>query len=603
MKGAVRRGSGRVEIPSRGGVDLIDSRRRQCSDSFDEVKIFSEARQHIATPSRIAGMTNAHPDCYDRIPCGLHPIGPGQQPGRDGIEMAEFTFAPLTPVSFLDRAVAVFSDRTAIVDGERTFTYRDMSSRCRRLAGALAAEGVGREERVAALCTNSHVMLELHNAIPMVGAALVALNTRLSADEMADLLDHSGSSVLIATHEFADRARQLADRAGLPCFIAGGPEDSYEAWIAGAAEARLAQIQEHQLLAINYTSGTTGRPKGVMYNHRGAYLQATAMAYHARLGPGARYLWTLPMFHCNGWCFTWAVTAAGGTHVCLRAVNTAEIWRLLRDERITHFSAAPTVLTMIAEDPAAGELNHEVHVDTGGAPPSATLLARMAAMNFAVTHLYGLTETYGPIAINEWQPEWDELSGEEQATLRARQGASNIVARPLRVLDESGRDIPADGRTVGEIAVSGNDVMFGYYRDDEATREVTRSGCFLTGDLAVMHPDGYVEIRDRSKDIIISGGENIASVEVEQVLDSHPSVLESAVVGLAHERWGEVPVAFVNLRIEDVDADTLVEYARDRLARYKVPKRFVFGELPKTSTGKIQKTILRAWADERYGKP
>jgi fatty-acyl-CoA synthase len=516
--------------------------------------------------------------------------------------MAEFTFAPLTPASFLDRAAAVFAGRTAIVDGEHRFTYRDMSGRCRRLAGALAALGVGYEDRVAALCANSHVMLELHYAVPMLGAALVTLNTRLSADEMTGLLDHSGASVLVATHEFADRTRHLAERAGVPCFIAGGPDDSYEAWITGAAEVSPRPVDERQLLAVNYTSGTTGRPKGVMYHHRGAYLQATAMAYHARLGPGARYLWTLPMFHCNGWCFTWAVTAAGGTHVCLRAVDTAEIWRLLREEGITHFSAAPTVLTMIAEDPAAAPLDHDVHVDTGGAPPSATLLARMESMNLAVTHLYGLTETYGPLAINEWQPEWNKLPGQEQATLRARQGAPNIIARPLRVLDDNGRDAPADGETIGEIAVSGNDVMLGYYCDDEATREVTRSGCFLTGDLAVMHPDGYVEIRDRSKDIIISGGENIASVEVEQVLDSHPSVVESAVVGVPHERWGEVPVAFVTLRT-DVDADALTQYARERLARYKIPKRFEFSELPKTSTGKIQKNVLRDRAHELKESP
>ena len=517
--------------------------------------------------------------------------------------MAEFTFTPLTPASFLDRAAAVFAGRTAIIDGERRFTYRDMSGRCRRLAGALAALGVGREDRVAALCTNSHVMLELHHAVPMLGAALVTLNTRLSADEMAALLAHSGASVLVATHEFADRARHLARRAGLPYFIAGGPADSYEDGIAGADEAVPAPVDERQLLAINYTSGTTGRPKGVMYHHRGAYLQAAAMAYHARLGPGARYLWTLPMFHCNGWCFPWAVTAAGGTHVCLRAVDTAEIWRLLRDEGITHFSVAPTVLTMIAEDPAAGPLDHEVHVDTGGAPPSATLLARMGKMGFAVTHLYGLTETYGPLAINEWQPEWEELPPDERARLRARQGAPNLIARPLRVLDDDGRDVPADGETIGEIAVAGNDVMLGYYRDEQATREVTRSGCFLTGDLAVMHPDGYVEIRDRSKDIIISGGENIASVEVEQVLDSHPAVIESAVVGMPHQRWGEVPVAFVTLRKHDVDAAALTEYARERLARYKVPKRFEFGELPKTSTGKIQKTILRGRVTELPGNP
>ncbi len=518
--------------------------------------------------------------------------------------MAEFTFAPLTPASFLDRSAAVFADRIAIVDGERRFTYQDMSDRCRRLIAALAAQGVGHEDRVAALCANSHVMLELHHAVPALGAVLVTVNVRLSAAEMAGILDHSGASLLVATHEFADRARELAGQLNLPCFIAGGSSDSYEGWIAGADPAGVSpgEIDERQLLAINYTSGTTGRPKGVMYHHRGAYLQAAAMAYHARLGPGARYLWTLPMFHCNGWCFTWAVTAAGGTHVCLRAVDTAEIWRLLRTEGITHFSAAPTVLTMIAEDPAAGILDHPVHVDTGGAPPSATLLARLDKMRFSVTHLYGLTETYGPLAINEWQPEWDSLEPAEQATLRARQGAPNIIARPLRVLDKQGRDVPPDGETIGEIAVSGNNVMLGYYRDDEATREVTRSGCFLTGDLAVQHPDGYVEIRDRSKDIIISGGENIASVEVERVLDSHPSVVESAVVGVPDERWGEVPVAFVMLRkSEDVDAGTLADFARERLARYKVPKRFEFCELPKTSTGKIQKNVLRDMAKQRPG--
>ena len=516
--------------------------------------------------------------------------------------MAEFTFAPLTPASFLDRAAAVFADRIAIIDGERTFTYRDMSERCRRLAGALAAMGLGHEDRVAALCANSHVMLELHHAVPMRGAVLVTVNVRLSATEMAEILRHSGASLLVATHEFADLARRLAGELNLPYFVAGEPGDPYEAWIADAdpAAASPGEIDERQLLAINYTSGTTGRPKGVMYHHRGAYLQATAMAYHARLGPGARYLWTLPMFHCNGWCFTWAVTAAGGTHVCLRTVDTAEIWRLLRAEGITHFSAAPTVLTMIAEDSAAGPLDDEVHVDTGGAPPSATLLARLEKMRFAVTHLYGLTETYGPLAINEWQPEWNSLEPAEQATLRARQGAANIIARPLRVLDDEGRDVPADGETIGEIAVSGNDVMLGYYRDDEATREVTRSGCFLTGDLAVRHPDGYVEIRDRSKDIIVSGGENIASVEVERVLDSHPAVVESAVVGVPDERWGEVPVAFVALR-EEVGAAALADYARERLARYKVPKRFEFGDLPKTSTGKIQKNILRDMARQQHG--
>jgi fatty-acyl-CoA synthase len=514
--------------------------------------------------------------------------------------MAEFTFAPLTPASFLDRSAAVFADRIAVVDGERTFTYREMSDRCRRLTGALAAMGVGHEDRVAALCTNSHVMLELHHAVPMRGAALVSVNIRLSPAEMAEIIRHSGASLLVATHEFADLGGRLAGELDLPLVIAGGPGDDYEAWLADAdpAGAMAGQIDERQLLAINYTSGTTGRPKGVMYHHRGAYLQATAMAYHARLGPGTRYLWTLPMFHCNGWCFTWAVTAAGGTHVCLRAVDPAEIWRLLRTEGITHFSAAPTVLTMIAEDDAAERWITRctwTPVARRRRPPCWRAWTSCASPSPTCT---GLPRPTARWPSTNGSRKWDDLEPDRQAMLRARQGAPNIIARPLRVLDDHGRDVPSDGETIGEIAVSGNDVMLGYYRDDEATREVTRDGCFLTGDLAVMHPDGYVEIRDRSKDIIISGGENIASVEVEQVLDSHPSVVESAVVGMPHERWGEVPIAFVALRKDDVDADALTEYARDRLARYKVPKRFEFCELPKTSTGKIQKNVLRDQAHE-----
>jgi fatty-acyl-CoA synthase len=302
------------------------------------------------------------------------------------------------------------------------------------------------------------------------------------------------------------------------------------------------------------------------------------------------------MFHCDGWCFPWAVTAAGGTHVCLRAIDAEEIWRLLRTEGVTHFCAAPTVLTMIAGSSVADEgpeLDHRVTVATGGAPPSPTLLARMRSLGMDVTHLYGLTETYGPAVVNDWLPEWDDLSDDERAALQARQGVGNVVAVRLRVIDEqTGHDVPADGESMGELVLRGNDVMLGYYRDAAATAEVDAAGWFRTGDLGVVHPDGYVEIRDRSKDVIISGGENIASVEVERVLDSHPAVIESAVVGAPDERWGEVPVAYVSVR-EEVEADVLVEHVRTNLARYKAPKRVVFGELPKTSTGKIQKNVLR----------
>jgi fatty-acyl-CoA synthase len=510
--------------------------------------------------------------------------------------MAEFTFAPLTPAAFLRRSAAVFAYRTAVIDGDRQWTYREFARRCDALVRALDQLGVRPLDRVAALCANSHVLLELHHAVPARGAVLVPVNIRLAPSEIEYILRHSGARVLFTTAEFAETAAAVAAETGVRLIT----EDAYDQLLAAApAPVALDEVDERQLLAINYTSGTTGQPKGVMYHHRGAYLQAVAMCYHARLGPDARYLWTLPMFHCDGWCFTWAVTAAGGTHVCLRSLDVDEVWRRLRSDHITHFSAAPTVLTMIADAPAAAALPNDrtVHVDTGGAPPSPTLLARLDHLGLRVTHLYGLTETFGPLAINEWQAQWDSWSTEEQARLRARQGIGNIIAAPLRVVTPDGQDVPPDGATIGEIAVRGNDVMLGYYHDDEATDEVTLDGHMLTGDLAVVHPDGYVEIRDRRKDIIISGGENIASVEVEQALDSHPEVIESAVVGVPDPRWGEVPVAYVRTRSgAPIDTAELAAFVRSRLAGFKVPKAFHFADLPKTSTGKIQKSVLRAMA-------
>ncbi|MGI5274098.1 acyl--CoA ligase family protein [Nonomuraea sp. CA-218870] len=516
--------------------------------------------------------------------------------------MAPFTFTPLTPSAFLERSGLVFRDRLAVIDGSTRLTYGELLDRARRLTGALAGLGVGPGDRVAALCVNSHVMLELHNGVPMRSGVLVPLNIRLSAGELAHIVTHSGARVLVATAELAGRAREVAAATGVRLVVAGGPEDEYEALLAAAEPRPIACEDERGLLAINYTSGTTGRPKGVMYHHRGAYLQSLAMALHTGLGPGSAYLWTLPMFHCDGWCFTWAVTAAGGTHVCLRAVDPAEIWRLLREEDVTHFSAAPTVLTMIASAPEARvdvPLGRTVRVQTGGAPPTPTLLARMAELNMEVTHLYGLTETFGPVAVNQWQPQWDDLPPARRAELKARQGVGNTIAERIRVVDGSGADVPADGETIGEIVVRGNDVMLGYYRDEEATAEVDLDGWLRTGDLAVRHPDGYLEIRDRSKDIIISGGENIASVEVERVLDGHPSVLESAVVGVPHDKWGQVPVAFVAPRpgSPPVTEGDLITYVRERLAHFKAPRKVVFGELPKTSTGKIQKNVLRASGD------
>jgi fatty-acyl-CoA synthase len=520
--------------------------------------------------------------------------------------MAGFTFTPLTPSAYLDRAAWVFRDRTAVVDGERSFTYAEFADRAHRLAGALLGLGVPPGGRVAALCVNSHTMLELHNGVPLAGGVLVPLNIRLSRDELTYIVRHSGARILVATAELADVATDVAAAAGARAVIAGGEPDEYEALLASARPAAVPCEDERGLLAISYTSGTTGRPKGVMYHHRGAYLQALAAAFHARLAADSVYLWTLPMFHCDGWCFTWAATAAGATHLCLRTIDPARIWELLRTQGVTHFSAAPTVLTMIVNAPeatAGPPLAPPVQVQTGGAPPSPTLIAAMAGAGLRVTHLYGLTETYGPVAINDWHPDWNAKPPAEQAVLQARQGVGNVIAERLRVVGPDGRDVPADGATIGELVCRGNDLMLGYYRDEEATAAADLGGWFRTGDLAVMHPDGYAEIRDRAKDIIISGGENIASVEVERVLDSHPAVLESAVVGRPDDRWGEAAVAFVTLRPGGhTTPDELIGHVRARLAHFKAPREVTLvAELPKTSTGKIQKHVLRQQA--RAQKP
>lgn len=511
--------------------------------------------------------------------------------------MAEFTFEPMTPTAYLDRAGTVFAERTAIIDGTRTFSYASFAERSVKLANSLRARGLEIGARVAALCVNSHVMLELHNAVPRAGLALVPLNIRLSVDELSYIVEHSGAALMIATAEFANIAHEVASRVGVQLVVASGSGiDDYESLIEAGEAAALPPVDEGQLLGISYTSGTTGRPKGVMYHHRGAYLQALAMAYHCMLRPDSAYLWTLPMFHCHGWCFTWGVTAAGATHVCARTTDPEEVWRLLRAHNISHFCGAPTVLTMLANSPSAegAALHRPVDVMTGGSPPSPTLLTRMSRLGMTVTHLYGLTETYGPIAINQWQPAWDTLDEDARIALNARQGVGNVISTALRVLDEDGGDVPPDGVTIGEIACRGNNLMLGYYQDAEATKSVTLDGCFRTGDLGVMHPDGYVEIRDRGKDIIISGGENIASVEVERVLDSHPAVLESAVVARPDEIWGEVPVAFVTLRPGQSAKDAeLIHWVRQHLAHFKAPKQVTFGALPKTSTGKIQKNVLR----------
>ena len=511
----------------------------------------------------------------------------------------ELSFEPLSPVSFLDRAAEAHGDRVAVVDGGLRWTYAEFRDRCRRMAGVLAPLAGGRP--VAVLAPNTHVLLEANFGVPWAGVPLVAVNTRLLAGEVAYILEHSEAAVLLYDPVFDELAGQLPGAVRKIRV-----DEAYEQLLADARPLAVEPGDERGLLSVNYTSGTTGRPKGVMYHHRGAYLQALAMAGHTGLSPSAVHLWTLPMFHCNGWSFPWAVTAAGGTHVCLPRVDPAEVWRLIREERVTHLNGAPTVLSMLAYAKEAGDGvpgDRVVRVATGGAPPSPAILRRMAELGFDVTHLYGLTETFGPAMICDWRPEWDALDAGGRARMKARQGVANMAAVTPRVVGADGRDVPADGETIGQIALRGNTVMLGYLKDPEATAAAAPDGWFRTGDLGVRHPDGYLELRDRLKDVIVSGGENIASVEVEQVIADHPAVLEVAVIAVPDDHWGEVPAAFVTLK-EDATAteEQIIAYARGRLAHFKAPKSITFGELPKTSTGKIQKYVLRdrAWGDRTH---
>jgi fatty-acyl-CoA synthase len=519
--------------------------------------------------------------------------------GHDDIERLarEVSSATQTPLRFLERSADVWADRIAVRDGDRTWTFAEHFDRVRRAAGAVRGElGVGDGERVATLLPNVAPMLELHYAVPGSAAILVPLNTRLAAADYAYILEHAGARVVVAHESRRDVLEEAIARmdGDEPRVVWAGEE--YDALLDAAEPADLRHpADERDLISINYTSGTTGRPKGVMTTHRGAWVHALGVIAEAALDARSRYVWTLPMFHCNGWAYPWAVTAVGARHLCLAEVDPAEVWRLIRDEGGTHLCAAPTVLTMLVSAEQAAPAPEPVRVFVGGAPPAPALLQRAARLNLHVTHLYGLTETYGPIAVCAWNPDWDDEPDEEQFRLRARQGVGTPVSERLRVVDEDMRDVPRDAETLGEVVMRGDNVMAGYYRDPEATREAFRGGWFHSGDLGVMHPDGYVELRDRLKDIVISGGENIATIEVEQALVAHPAVDEAAVIGAPDERWGEVPVAFVTARGgEHPDPEELQSFARERLARFKVPKRIVVvDELPKTGTGKIQKFVLR----------
>jgi fatty-acyl-CoA synthase len=537
-------------------------------------------------------------------------------PGRfdEGLERGPANYAPLTPLAFLERSAAVYPRKPAVIHGDRTYTYAEFRERAHRLAAALRTRGIGPGDVVSILAPNVPAMLEAHYGVPMAGAILNALNYRLDAGAIAFILQHAGARLLIADTEFADtveRVQALLPRpipvvdvvdplgeAGRTGRRAG--EIEYEALLAAEAPdgSWEGPADEWQAIALLYTSGTTGNPKGVVYSHRGAYLNALGNALTLGLTPRAVYLWTLPMFHCNGWTYTWAVTAVGGTHVCLRRVDPALIFRLIRQHRVTHLCGAPVVLTALIHAPEEVRLrpDHVVEVATGGAAPPSAVIAAMEAMGFRITHLYGLTESYGPATVCAWQGEWDGLPLPERAARMARQGVAYPTLDGLVVADpRTLAPVPRDGTTMGEVMLRGNTIMKGYLRNPAATEEAFRGGWFHTGDLAVWHPDGYIEVKDRSKDIIISGGENISSLEVEEVLYRHPAVMEAAVVAKPHPKWGETPCAFVTLKpgAPGVTAADIIGWCRERLAHFKAPRVVVFGPLPKTSTGKIQKFVLR----------
>jgi fatty-acyl-CoA synthase len=523
-------------------------------------------------------------------------------------------FTALTPLGFLARAAAVYPDKLAIIDGARRFTYRDFYERCRRFADALRRRGIGPGDTVSVLAPNVPALLEAHYGVPMAGAVLNALNYRLDARTIAFILQHGAAKLLIADHEFASLARDALAEPETPIPVVEIADGSSENALGGTDyEAFLAEgdpdvpwsgpADEWAPIALNYTSGTTGNPKGVVYHHRGAYLNALGNAITFGIDRHSVYLWTLPMFHCNGWTYPWAVTAVAGTHVCLRRVDPAPIFAAIAEHRVTHLCGAPVVLNMLvhAPDDVKRLFDHVVEVATGGAAPPSAVIEAMERMGFRVTHLYGLTESYGPSTSCAWQEDWGELPLSERAAKMARQGVQYLTLERQRLADpDSLRDVPADGATIGELLLRSNTLMKGYLKNPAATDEAFAGGWFHTGDLAVMHPDGYVEIKDRSKDIIISGGENISSIEIEEVLYRHPQIMEAAVVAKPDEKWGETPCAFVTLKPDasNVTADDIIAWCRANLAHFKAPRHIVFGPLPKTSTGKVQKYALREQAKE-----
>ena len=522
----------------------------------------------------------------------------------------------LSPVTFLERSATIWPTRIAVRHGRLAYTYREFESRCRRLASALARRGIGRGDTVAVMAANTPALLEAHYAVPALGAILNALNTRLDARTIAFCLHHGEASVLLTDPEFAPTIRAALASTHRKLRVvdiddAEGPggerlgDIDYEALLREGDPdfAWPGPADEWDSLSLLYTSGTTGDPKGVVYHHRGAYLNALGNALAFRLDAASVYLWTLPMFHCNGWTYTWAVTAAGGTHVCLRRVEPARIFAAIREHDVTHMCGAPIVLNMLIHAPAEAKLalEHRVDVATGGAAPPSAVIEAMEAMGFRVTHLYGLTESYGPATLCAWQPEWDTLVPLERAQRMARQGVAMPTLASLQVADSaSAAPVPRDGATLGEVMLRGNTIMKGYFKNPAATDTAFARGWYRTGDLAVWHPDNYIEVKDRLKDIIITGGENVSSLEVEECLYRHPGVMEAAVVARPDSYWGETPCAFVTLKgdASETTADDIIAWCREHLAHFKVPKTIVFGALPKTVTGKIQKYVLRERARE-----
>ena len=525
-------------------------------------------------------------------------------------------FQPLTPLSFLSRAAAVFPDHTAVIHGRQRFTYAELYSRARRLGSALAMRYIGVGDTVSVMLPNTPPMIEAHYGVAMTGAVLHSINTRLDAPIIAFMLDHAQTKVLITDREFAPVMREALKLARVKPFVIDYddpefPQDGdllgdldYETFIARGNRdfAWRHPADEWEAISLNYTSGTTGNPKGVVYHHRGAHLMCYANTVSAGLGRHPVYLWTLPMFHCNGWCFPWTISLVAGTHVCLRWVRAKAMYEAMAEHKVTHLCGAPIVMSTLLNAPAHEKrpLPHVVEFFTAAAPPPEAVLAAMKAAGFNVTHLYGLTETYGPAVVNDWRPEWNALPDSEQAAKKARQGVRYLPLEALDVIDpETMKPVARDGATMGEVMFRGNVVMKGYLKNKKSTRDAFAGGWFHSGDLGVIDPDGYIQLKDRSKDIIISGGENISSIEVEDALYKHAAVQAAAVVAKPDEKWGETPCAFVELKPgASATSAELIEWCRKHLASYKCPRYVVFAELPKTSTGKIQKFRLREMAKE-----